>query len=54
MTRAGGTTIAIVIAMASRLDWRVGFDDEAHRLARALLGSSGVEFTVPGLVPTVF
>ena len=69
MTSAGGTTIAIVIAMVSRLEWRAGFDGEAYRLAGPLLpspllpspllaspplGSSSVELTIFGLVTTVF
>ena len=64
MTSAGGTTIAIVIAMVGRFEWRAGFDEEAYRLANPLLaspllatsplGSSSVELTVFALVITVF
>jgi len=59
MTSAGGTTIAIVIAMVSKFEWRAGFDEEAYRLANPLLatsplGSSSVELTVFALVITVF
>ena len=39
MTSAGGTTIAIVIAIASTFEWRAGFDEEANRLVSPLLAS---------------